>query len=238
MKRFFTILLITLFGLATSLMAQTEEDEQIELVPRKFKNSIGFNTKAGYDYFKNNYPFIPIELIYRRQVSENSALRFGLGFSQSIRTRNIYLPWSSSHTILAPSIGKEWEIRASRRWSFLYGADLKFSYMNFASRVKNVSRVDDGTFEEERAQLRENDLHNFYGGFSPFVGVKWEFSKRFYFYAQTGFDIGFRRFSQERRTTELLGGQAMDPTVVESMRGSQFLLNRKMFSGIQLNYKF
>jgi hypothetical protein len=239
MKKLFTLIFIVATGFSTCLLAQSDQEENEIVTPRKYKNHIGVNSNAGYDYFKNNNVFIPIDLMYRRQISDNSSLRFGLGISQSIPNKRYYgLPWRSKHTYLAPSIGKEWEVNISQRWSFLYGADVKMTYFNYNSTTNQISRVDDGSYDGERAQLRENDITFFGGSFSPFIGLKWEFSKRFYLYAQTGFDLGYRRFSQEERTTELLDEIPLQSPTFRNSKGSFYNLQNSWFSGIQLNYKF
>lgn len=240
MNRFSSLFLVLALLISSNLAAQTANDTESKSAV-KYRHHLGFNTTGGIDYFLRGAYFIPMDMMYRFQVNDFSALRFGMGFSRSTEFSLRKLPQGEHyHFFLAPSIGVERLVKSTNRLSCLFGADLRLKIVEVNNTSTRTPRkVQNGTYMPERVQTRIYNESNLEFAFSPFAGFRYDLSNRFYLYTQIGFSVGGRIFILEDASFET--GDFGEPVLYQSAKnesGHQNFWENTFFSGIQLNYRF
>jgi hypothetical protein len=148
--------------------------------PLKNKNHWGINTQFALDKLFETRT-TPIEIIYKRQKTENKANRLGLQFYYDHDNERPYpianKDWNTIETDLIAGIffGKEKQhfIGNSNRWQWYYGTDLNLTF------TYNKRYIDDG----DDSDLREYDDARYYkysAAIKPFVGMRFEITPHIY----------------------------------------------------------
>lgn len=240
MNRISSLFLVLVLLISGNLAAQTVNDNESKSTV-KHRHHLGFNTTGGIDYFLRDAYFIPLDMMYRFQVNDFAALRFGMGFSRSTEFSLKNLPQGEHyHNFLAPSIGVERLVKSTNRLSCLFGADLRLKIMEVNATSTRIPRkVQNGTYMPERIQTRIYKESTLEFAFSPFAGFRYDLSNRFYLYTQIGFSVGGRFFNMENVSFE--SGDFGEPVLYQSAKYESEFQNfweNTFFSGIQLNYRF
>ncbi len=214
MKRRIFTLLIT----AICMNLCVAQDEM-----QKMKNDIGFNTNIVLNGILNSSGG-PLVFMYKRQLDDNKALRYGLALniSLSLPSGALNNGTDQGSFFVNPSFGKEWQSNISKRWIWYRGVDIRGSInqYNFTNYI-TVNQVN------ERASLA-------YGiSFSPLIGVRFAITDRLYAATEANFIIGY---TYEKNTAKSFvnGNQ----TSIDEFSNNRFNVGTVSAFGVFLFYRF
>jgi hypothetical protein len=210
--------ILTLLVTAISMNICVAQDEI-----QKIKNDIGFNTNIVLNGILNSSggPFV---FMYKRQLDDNKALRYGLTLNVSLSSPSgtINNVSDQSSYLVNPSIGKEWQSTISKRWIWYRGMDVRGTInQNKFSNYFNTNQVN----EQERLA---------YGiSLSPLIGVRFAITDRLYAATEANLSIGY---SFERITNKSFtnGNQ----TSIDEFSSNRFSVGTVSAFGIFLFYRF
>ena len=168
--------IFTLLVAAISFNVSVAQDET-----QKTKNDIGFNTNFVLNGNLNSSG-APFVFMYKRQLDDNKALRYGLSLNIRLSSPSGTLVNGSDQSsyIANPSFGKEWQSTLSKRWIWYRGMDIRGTiYQNRYSFYSNSSLAN----EQERLE---------YGiSFAPLIGVRFAITSRLYAATEANLSIGY-----------------------------------------------
>jgi hypothetical protein len=210
--------IFTLLVAAISFNVSVAQDET-----QKMKNDIGFNTNIVLNGILNSSggPFV---FMYKRQLDDNKALRYGLALNMSLSSPSGFLNNSSDQSSFSvnPSFGKEWQSSLSKRWIWYRGVDIRgIINQNKFSNYFNGNQ----TFE------RENLAYGI--SFSPLIGVRFAITNRLYAATEANFSIGYN-FEKSTSKSFINGNQ----TSIEEFSNNRFNVGTASAFGIFLFYRF
>lgn len=174
MKAILTFL--SLLGTVAVCLAQSTD-------PVKPKQEIGFNTNFLL-YGLLDSEGSPFDLMYKKQRSETTAMRWGLSFyiSKSFSPSSYQSNYSTDDNYsVSISFGKEFQKHFAARWIFYYGFDLLPEYGRSSS--ENISN-----------QITTNTYQNYRYGVSlqPFLGLRFVINQRLYISTESPLQLSYR----------------------------------------------
>jgi hypothetical protein len=193
--------------------------------PEKYTNDIGFNTTFLLQSVFNS-DGTPFSLMYKKYISDNTALRFGLNaFANLNSLPNENSPsqsYSRSATAnISLSFGKEFQKHLQKNWTWYGGGDIIPSYS-----VNNSDSYQNGEQNDSR-RYKSYDI-----GARPFLGIRYDISTRLYLSAEASLKIQYAHSMQFYKTFK--------PTEVVVTDNSNEHLSFSMSpaSGLFLFYRF
>ncbi len=187
------------------------------------KNDIGFNTNIILNGILNSTG-APFVFMYKRQVDENKAIRYGVSFNLNLSSPSgtINNGTNQSSVFVNPSIGKEWQATISKRWIWYRGVDIRgsISQSSFSNYFNGV---------QSSSQDRSS-----YGLFiAPLIGVRFAISERLYAATEANLSIGY---SVEKTSNKsfINGNQS----TVDDFTNNRFSAGTAPAFGVFLFYRF
>jgi hypothetical protein len=189
----------------------------------KMKNDIGFNTNIVLNGILNSSggPFV---FMYKRQLGDNKALRYGLTLNVSMSSPSGTLNNGSDQSsyFVNPSFGKEWQSTISKRWIWYRGMDIRGTISQ--NKFSNYFNGNE-TFQQERLA---------YGiSFSPLIGVRFAITNRLYAATEANFNIGYN-FENIITKSFINGNQ----TSIDEFSNNRFNVGTVSAFGVFLFYRF
>ncbi|MBX2967129.1 MAG: hypothetical protein KF845_13365 [Cyclobacteriaceae bacterium] len=175
------IIVLFLFVALQNLYGQNAEGSNTNQFfdPLKNKNHWGVNTQFAFDRLFGLRE-TPVEIIYKRQKTENKATRLGLQLYYDHNNEKPYPTAPDRNTIetnLTTGVfwGKEKQhfIGNSPRWQWYYGADFNFIFTYSRQYLDEINNPHLREYTDER--------HHKYGAsIKPFVGLRFEVTPNIY----------------------------------------------------------
>lgn len=211
-------ILCSLFIISINTIAQESKPISTPTVPSEFKkNEISINTAPLFRVLLNSglAEATRFSVSYKRNLSENSALRFTLVADMINSNAFNYNPWNEVIIIQSDSVvvkqvqvtpgyvsphlnlGFE-KLFGKHKLKWFYGTDLTIGYSENQSYIQNKTLIRDfssGPNVWVEAQTFQADIisrsktETFSLGLSPFFGAKYPLSKHFSLSAQVGVDM-------------------------------------------------
>jgi hypothetical protein len=193
--------------------------------PEKYTNDIGFNTTFFLQGVFNS-DGTPFSLMYKKYISDNSALRFGLNAYanlNSIPNENSPSQYYTKSTTanISLSFGKEFQKHLQKNWTWYGGGDIIPSYsVNNSDSYQNGEQNDSRRYKSYGISAR------------PFLGIRYNISARLYILAEASLKIQYSHVKQFYKT--------FLPTEVVATNNSneQLLFLMSPASGLFLFYRF
>lgn len=209
--------IFTLLVAAISLNVCVAQDEM-----QNIKNDIGFNTNIVLNGILNSSggPFV---FMYKRQLDDNKAIRYGLALNVSLSSTS-GTPNNGTETSaysVNPSVGKEWQSTLSKRWIWYRGMDIR--------GIINQSKFTD--FNVNQSNERKNLVYGV--SFSPLIGVRFAITNRLYAATEANFNIGY--YFEKTTTKSFTNG---NQTSIEEFSNNRFNVGTASAFGIFLFYRF
>ncbi len=190
---------------------------------QKTKNDIGFNTNIVLNGILNSSGG-PIVFMYKRQLDDNKALRYGLALNVSLSLPSGALNYGTetSAYFVNPSFGKEWQSTMSKRWIWYRGMDIRGTINQ--NKFTNYITVN---------QANEQETLSYGISFSPLIGVRFAITNRLYAATEANFNVGYN-FEKITTKSFINGNQ----TSREEFSNNRFSVGTASAFGIFLFYRF
>lgn len=154
--------------------------------------------------------------------------------TDSTETRNVYDPFKKPSWVL--KTGYEYN-RGKRKFKWLAGSDLycMFSSYHFHSSVEQykIDTLHNSILYDRTLSYTSLDLRDYSVGLSPFVGVKYSLSKRFYIAAEFGFNFEFSLKRTYDTYDNSLGSSSTEERTVEFQ-----VYSDPIMADLSLNFRF
>lgn len=229
-------LLLVAAGLVLCLsLAFGQEKEAFEHDPQERKHHIGINIPFPRLNYEAYHYFLPVGLMYRRQIEgKNAAYRLGFSSFQNIGNQKGNLMQAESGSVdinTRISLGKEWQQQIFQRLHLLNGMDAYFEFkQNRFGFEREVPGNDD--YLIYRSNQRTNSF-----GLSPFVGLRYMIHKQIYVSYVFQGDAFFRNASmQTYRLRQFENGSSQEFSDRNVNKG--FGLDFTPSHGVYLNFLF
>jgi hypothetical protein len=196
MKKYLLIFVCLLTSLYTQ--AQTTDSTKTKI----YRNHIGINTQFAQDQFFNPNARTPLQLMYKRQNKKNTgAWRLGMeiyyNYSDSVWSANRFsggVHWLRTGL----SVGYEWQKEVAPKFMLFYGADIQSQVYYVKSVGRFTSSVNIPGFAPDEYGFEETTRLDFI--LKSFVGIRYNFSKRFYIAYELNMQIRHHRYSNTLRS--------------------------------------
>ncbi len=214
MKYVFTFLAACIFSFSNA-----QEDL------KEIKNDIGFNTNIILSGLFNTGGG-SYNLMYKRQIAPNKALRYGLNFSVNLNSHssggtNYY--YITNYYNINPSIGKEWQLSITKKWMWYYGGDFRLNLYNYT------------TDNYQNNSLSSTNQTGSYGlSFVPFLGLRFVATERLYFSTEANLSIGYS-YQKNKNITYDFNGVS---TVNQDYATNTVFSNTGSAVGVFIFYRF
>ena len=167
-------------GLLISNYCAFCQEEKTELT-----HDIGFNTNIVLDGIFNSNSGL-YNFIYKKQVTPNTAIRYGLIFNISLApTPNSSTGSYSTRTsvYIAPSIGKEWQNQITKKWILYYGASIRPEFRNYSDEYSN--------FNNGNNTIQTSSSESYGVSFLPFLGLRFAINEKLYLATEATLNVNY-----------------------------------------------
>ena len=190
-------LLLSILLLALGHLAHAQTPDSVF-----YRHHIGLNTRIVLDRLIDPDSRMPLQLMYKYQLSPNGAVRIGAEglYAKSDSTRS-FTDRSDKVTnyLLGGSVGYEWQKPLNKIFMLYYGADAFYRHQGknieilnrYAEPYPSQYQVDD--YVDDR-------LSTLSAGLKPFVGLRANIGSKFYLSAETAL-----KMSRETNTWDFKG---------------------------------
>lgn len=156
-----------------------------------YRHHIGINTRVVLDKAIDPASRMPLQLMYKYQLSRTGAIRIGLEgmYSKSDSTQS----FTNRHDeitdyLFGGSIGYEWQKQLSKRFMLYYGAD--GFYRQNGRNIEIINNYPEPSPSQTEVEIYiDNKLTTKTTGLRPFVGLRANIGKRFYLSSETALVI-------------------------------------------------
>lgn len=221
---FYALLLISV---TSTLQAQQKDSITV------YRNDIGFNTTILLNGILNTptygtYPDVPLDLLYKRQLKSNKALRLGINASIDNQTQQTNLTTGQDNQFQSVELnliaGKEWQSILSKRWIWYGGADI-------------IPQLTYSKAERVRTEIVEYQSFSTSYGISlrPFLGIRFAVSKRLYLSTEAFLNANY---STKKYSDATYNVSTNEIITQNSTTATNYSVKFKPASGIFIFYRF
>ncbi len=230
------VLFILLLCLCQLAKAQTADSTTL------YRHHLGINTSVVLDRIADPASRMPLQLMYKYQLSRTGAIRIGAegmyaksDSTQSFTNRRDEI----TDYALGGSVGYEWQKPLNKRFMLYYGADA--FYRQEGRNIGIINNYPEPSPSQREVEIYvDNKLTTKTTGLKPFVGLRANIGKQFYLSTETALVIQREhiawKFEDYIKFSSPEGGSIQPGSSDYTTRKSA--VSYLPFSGINIQYLF